>query len=451
MSGKNLDKALLSLYVNEPLISAVLSRMRLVQEPDKDYVAKTDGRRIWVGKAGLELPYRQLTFVLAHEVMHALSHHTSLRRPAALKHVYAGMQMDENTRRLWNLWAIACDVSINTRLEASQSVKSGRMERPRMDYYNASKVGLSREWVLQEATEEQVFEALLKENFDCGDSEPDLVPAQSSDGVAGEGSEDGEDTNEETGDAGAGGGGQKDDTPLSPEEVESALASVSVMRGASAGGDFIGKELVAGRYFSGLDWRKLLTEALLEPQAGGDVTWSRRSRRSHVDDVILPASRSYAASLYVVVDVSGSVLHYVEKFLGEVRRIIESVDLSYVQVIVHDDELRNLVESHSKDEMLMEIQNLRVRSGGGTRFASVIQHIVRECKGANPPTAVVWLTDLECTDTHMTKLFLSKIPKTLPFFWVVPDWLSYVNHSHITCGKILPFGDTKGEEHGLAA
>lgn len=439
--SKAFDKAMLVLYTSEPLISAVLARMRLVPEPGKGYVAKTDGRTIWVGRDGLKLPYRELAFVLAHEVMHALSYHTTLRRPAALKHVHAGMQMDGNTRRLWSLWAIACDVCINTRLEVSQSVKTGRLARPRMDYFNALEIGMKPDWVLN-ATEEEVFEELLARGFDAGSGLPDLLPAQGAgEGGDGDGDDEG-DTNSSA--EGASEAGSLPDSPLTPEEVESIVASVAVMRGAGDNDGFIGQEAIAGRYASVLDWRRLLVEALVEPQAGGDVTWSRRSRRSPVEDVIFPASRSHTASLYIIVDMSDSVEIYAERFLSEVRRIMENVDLSFVQVIRHSCSMDVVLETYSKDEALVEMEKLRLRVGGGTWFRPVVEHLVRACRGENPPTAVVWLTDLECSDTTETAQALKKIPSSVPFFWVTPEKVTGPGYFHITRGLVLPLDTARG-------
>lgn len=421
------EGARLLLYSHEPLIAAAVASLKIVEQPERDMVAETNGREIFVGKLFLGLMKQEAAFVLAHEVMHVLSQHCGKRLPSDLWHL-KGKKVSEvsaEDRFKLDLWARACDVLINEKLLRSINCERGLIVFPEtIGGERASRYGLTPSRVLQ-MTEEELYERLKQgcpQSIDgpeigSGDGQQEGASVKGI-GQHGDSSADGMDRQE----AGSGWGeGQHGDVVpapdgegLSDKDVEAILSLAAISAGSEAD-QFIGRELVQSRLTRPRDWKAELMEALTQPLAGGDVTWSRRNRRVPSDEVVLPAVRDWQASLAVVIDLSGSTIPYVDRFLQELKSIVSQVPMERLRVLTHTTTVEEVLDVGSNDEAWMRLDDLPLGRTGGTYYAPVAEKLLE----MGDLTAVVWLTDLMPADWATAGPLLVRLGR--PLVWAVPE------------------------------
>ncbi len=141
-------------------------------------------------------------------------------------------------------------------------------------------------------------------------------------------------------------------------------------------------------------WRRVLRRAVrrsLRATSGWeDPTYRVPNRRSSPSDrFIRPGSRSWVATVAVVVDTSGSMgRRELGRALGELQGILDAGRRGRVLAYSCDTELTRLPASRRLSELADHLVG-----GGGTDMSHAIQQVVRPAKPADRPDLVVVLTD----------------------------------------------------------
>jgi len=406
---RRLEAAQVKLLLQEPFVGAVLSSLRLV-EASIPHLMATDGGTIYYSEECADLPDTALRGLLLHEAMHVmLKHH--LRWPRELRHVGERLragepvpaQLMEEWRTKRRALGLAFDVKINRTIQRSDSCRQGAVALPGEGVFSLQQFGID-DATVDASTEETLYEMLLQA-LSCGGDN-----AQGGDSAGGHSGEAGAQA-----EAGADGGACDVLTPgegsMDSDAVDMTLQRAAVAANRVGGlGGFLGEELVPSVRNSLVDWKRLLVCALTQ-RAGGDRSWSRRSRRSMVMPVVLPGRKEERLeSVTAVLDTSGSCYGAISEWLGQLKYLLDTLPVESLRVLAHGTKAQELfsglVEEFDADE-------LHVPRGGGTRFAPVVD-LVNE----SPSEAVVWLTDLESFDGLPGGVLPRVNAKEL--VWVVP-------------------------------
>ncbi len=136
-----------------------------------------------------------------------------------------------------------------------------------------------------------------------------------------------------------------------------------------------------------LGWRDLIARFVARSRRS-DRRWDRPDRRFVARGLYLPGRTASAHRLVVVLDVSGSTLACLPRFLGELRGILTSGAVETVRVLACDAALQLDTVLAAGD--IAAVGQLPLRGGGGTDFRPVFARL-RETGEA--PDGVIVLTD----------------------------------------------------------
>ena len=331
---KALTEARVYLMSRLPFVYVVMHRMLKFEWAEGLGTASTDGRMIkFDPDFMLSLNYQHRAFVLAHECLHAVFHHTAQFKDLMGRNLF-------NKPFVPKLANISADYVINHILH------SAGIPKPDMALYDEKFTG-DMGW-------KEVYKELLpKVKFTSCSA---CSGAKGNDGNgAGDGAGDGDDT------AGGGGGlrlpkpanGQKQfdihelkEDPRSESQWKQAIAE-AVQAQKSRGDLPGGLQAVVDEFLEPkISWREELRAELLSSQKGEGSTWNRPNRRAKIlFDAYLPASCDYMTGTVVVgVDTSGSVSDAeLSSFMSEVSGILadappEELWLLSVDAKVHEAE-----------------------------------------------------------------------------------------------------------------
>lgn len=356
-----MTKAKAQLILDHPFFASILLGMAMVEDSSVPTMA-TDGESIrfnpeWVAT----LKLNELTFVLAHEVMHCVFQH-----------------MTRRNHRDPAKWNIAGDYVINDVL-----VKERVGAMPHGGLLNPQLV------IDGHGTTDGVYNLL-----------PEPPPKQ--DGSQGEHPGAGQPGGplDHVSDAG------QDQATNAQKEAEMRVRVVQARNAAkmagklSAGLERLVSDLVQPR----VDWRAVLRR-FLTTRAKIDLSYSRPKRRFLAEDIYLPGmTGERLGRIAVAVDCSGSIdQKTLAEFTAEIKAIAEDTRPEAIDVIYFDSEVlkREVFESGA------EI-NIQPIGGGGTAFSPVFRALQE-----SEPVACVVLTDLCCND-------FGPVPE-FPVLWASTD------------------------------
>ena len=138
------------------------------------------------------------------------------------------------------------------------------------------------------------------------------------------------------------------------------------------------------------DWRAHLRQFLEQVQPS-DYSWQRPARMYLPFGLYLPGQqRENMPRIGIFVDTSRSTTHLREMFAVEATSIIREARPEAVDVIYVDTHVRRHQEFLPDDELTFEMMG-----GGGTIFQPGFDWFT---DAANPPAAVIVLTDLEADE-----------------------------------------------------
>src|SRR5262245_28840198 len=338
-----LARARSRLLLDAPWFGSLALRLDVVLDDTFPGLAATDGTRVIFNPREVHfIPERCVTTVLAHEVLHC-----------ALLHLW---RLGARDRELWN---IAADHAINLALQENnfpfpptgpwQGLKDPRFK------------GMSAE---------QIY-AILRDESPPPPPEgwvPDLQDPQSGDGQEG------------TGKMTAG------DWQIATEQ-----ATVVARR---AGRLPAGVERLIGQVKeASVDWRAVLRD-FVDHTIPSDYRWTRPNRRHIADGLYLPGVYKENAPRFVVaVDTSGSITQpMLDQMAGELTTILSDVRPERLDVVYCDAAIQGTA-SFEPDGAPVELKFL---GGGGTAFKPVFDWVA---KSGDEPACLIYLTDLESSDT----------------------------------------------------
>lgn len=344
-----LAKARAALIIDQPFFASILLPMPLIESSDIPTMA-TDGESIlfnpeWSDKLTLQ----ETIFVMAHEVLHCVFDH-----------------MGRRGQRGPNRWNQAADYVINQIL-----VSDGVGTMPHGGLYNPS---------------------LYKQGGETAEGIYKLLPEENENKKAGEkgGALD------HVFDSGTDNGKAPTDQAKIAEKSASLKVRVIAAKNAakmqgklSAGMDRLVSELVKPK----IDWKTELRRFLTK-QAKTDFSYARPKRRFLSEDLYLPSlTGQRMGRVFVAVDCSGSVNQkMLDMFSAELNAIKSDLRPESMDVIYFDSSVCGAIESYGPDDTL----NLKMRGGGGTDFAPVIQAVNATLASQDAPACLVFLTDLVC-------------------------------------------------------
>lgn len=369
-------KARSGLILDQPFFASILLAMPISVNNEVTTMA-TDGESVcynenWVST----LTQSEVTFVLAHETLHCVFQH-----------------MGRRDKREPNRWNQAADYVINQILVDE---KVGVMPS----------VGL-------------LNKALVTKGLGTAEGVYNLLPKDAEKNKAG--SKNG--SLDQMHDAGSEmGTGKPDAATLSQKNAEMKVRIIQAKNSAKMQGKLsAGLERLCGEALKvKTDWRSVLRRFLTE-RAKVDFSYARPKRRFLAEDIYLPSLIGEKLGAIVVpIDCSGSINDAILKRFGaEINAIKQDTKPSEVKIIYFDSRVLR-IDTFGPEEDIV----LKPCGGGGTAFSPVFKAIE---KFETPPTACVFLTDLECND-------FGPMPE-YPVLWAT------TSRTNAPFGEIVELGD----------
>ena len=417
-----------------PFIGSIALRMEMVPVRDiRVRTACTDGNSVYFDIAFLSsLTREEQTFVLAHEVWHAVMMHLVRRQ-----------------NRNPELFNIATDKEVNYMLQK--------------DGFTAPKELLFPTKEEEGKCAEEIYEMLLKKmknkqqqqqnkngnSFNCNgqpsqngsqgdkdgnktgefrgqfdkhvyDGMEDGQPNQSSNGQNGDGDGDGDSNSnsyseltDKYGKVGLDSDFQpkvsKDFADKMRETIVSEAQRVEKMKGSLP--EHI-KELVKKCTQAEIKWQEVLAQFVTRCYNSGNRSWIPPNRRHVHNGVYLQSRQATKIKLAVGIDTSGSTMSDRSKFLGELHSLIKSFGMFDLSIIECDAEVGAYKHYTQDDNLDFEIDNgeYAMSGGGGTAMRPIFDYILDnqiEC-------------DALCimTDGYIDSIPTNPIP-SLPVLWVI--------------------------------
>ena len=244
-------------------------------------------------------------------------------------------------------------------------------------------------------------------------------------------SEDGEDSDPETGETqspegeeGAN-GEMPGTTALSGAdfgEAEAMMQVAQAMNFAKAQGNLPGSinDLVEEILNPKVRWEQVV-ERFMENCNQDDYTWLVPDRRFLHQNMYLPGLESEGVDEFVVVlDTSGSTIKFIPQFLGEVSKLASVLKFRKLYIMYVDTKVQ-CVDEYGKGDL--PIKPGRTYGGGGTSFRPAFSWLEERCI---TPKGMVYLTD-----TYGT---FPSTPPSYPVLWTVPK--------ECKIRQEIPFGET---------
>lgn len=172
------------------------------------------------------------------------------------------------------------------------------------------------------------------------------------------------------------------------QAIRQGRVAAQRLHGTGAGGR--DRELDALLYPK-VDWREALREFITSTCSGRDFSsWRRLNRRYLSQDLALPITVSERLERIVIaVDTSGSIQKELQRFLTEVKDIMEGLRPEYVDLIYWDTQVA-AHEVYTEATLDTLLQSTKPRGGGGTAPRCVSDYLFRQ---GIKPQCVVMFTD----------------------------------------------------------
>ncbi|MFN3705309.1 MAG: DUF2201 family putative metallopeptidase [Thermoflexales bacterium] len=172
------------------------------------------------------------------------------------------------------------------------------------------------------------------------------------------------------------------------QAIRQGRVAAQRLHGTGAGGR--DRELDALLYPK-VDWREALREFITSTCSGRDFSsWRRINRRYLSQDLALPITVSERLErIAIAVDTSGSIQKELQRFLTEVKDIMEGLRPEYVDLIYWDTQVA-AHEVYTEATLDTLLQSTKPRGGGGTAPRCVSDYLFRQ---GIKPQCVVMFTD----------------------------------------------------------
>jgi predicted metal-dependent peptidase len=317
--------ARVGLLLRHPFFGNLATRLQIKEASDWLPTAATDGRHIYFNREFFTpLTTKQVEFVIAHEILHAVFDH-----------------MGRNEGRDRKIWNIAADYCVNGQLTRD---RIGEVPSAIQIFHDAKYYGWSAEQVYDEIYEKYDDEELnalgqlLDEHVDWGDQD------------------------------GSGGKPQysKDELKKIRDEMREAVMQAAQAAGAGnipASVARMIKDLTEPK----MNWREILRQQI-QSTIKNDYTFMRPNRKGWHMSAILPGTNyDETIDICVAIDMSGSIGDEQAKdFLTEIKGIMEEYKDFKIKLWCFDTQVYNEADfdGYSMDNFV----DYEPMGGGGTEF-----------------------------------------------------------------------------------
>jgi predicted metal-dependent peptidase len=317
--------ARVGLLLRHPFFGNLATRMGIKEADDWLPTAATDGRNIYFNrKFFTPLTVKQVEFVIAHEILHAVFDHMSRREGRDPK-----------------VFNIACDYAVN-----------GQIVRDRIGDYNLPDIKIFHDPKYYGWSAEQVYDEIY-EKYD----EEQLAAL-------------GQMLDEHLDSDGNGKDGQPKYTKEQLKEIRDEMRE-AVMQAAQAAGagnvpasiQRMIKELTEPK----MNWREIIRQQI-QSTIKNDYTFMRPNRKGWHMSAILPGTNyDETIDICVAIDMSGSIGDDQAKdFLTEIKGIMEEYKDFNIKLWCFDTRVYN--EASFTGYTVDEFDEYEVAGGGGTEF-----------------------------------------------------------------------------------
>jgi predicted metal-dependent peptidase len=348
------------LLLDFPWFGSLAMRLKIDQSSEIKTFA-TDGTRLLYNPAtAATYTDAELVGVLAHETMHC-----------ALLHPYRRANRDPK------LWNVATDYAINSEL-----IRSG-LKLPANVLIDAQFDGLSADVIYARLAKQSPQQPQPQGNpSGTPGTEPDTGEIQDAPPEPAPSSPQPADADQPA--------------PAQPQQMTAtdwqiaAEQATDVARGFGKLPGGIDRAVKQSRT-EPVDWRAILRE-FIEHTAPSDYSWTSPNRRHIANGLYLPGIvKENIGPLAVAVDTSGSIDGaLLAAFAKELNAIASEAKPEFITVLYCDASVQSSETFSPDDEIVMH-----PAGGGGTRFAPVFDAI---SKWEQPPVALIYFTDLDCSD-----------------------------------------------------
>lgn len=377
-----LTKARAALILDQPFFASIILPIPMIEDNSVNTWA-TDGEKIFYNSDWTEkLTLSEITFVLAHEVLHCVFEHFTRRG-----------------QRNHNRWNIAADYIINNALAEQKigSMPKGGLHDPKIvKQGNGTAEGIYN--ILPKETEQ-------KQSGTKGGAMDDIIDAGTGNQPGQSGGADclkgpGNNTGGSMGPIIQGKGQPGKNPPLdqstkTAKESEMRVKVIQAKNAAKMQGklsDALGR-LVDDLTKVKTDWRQVLRN-FISQRTKSELSFARPKRRFLADDLNLPSLvGEKLGSIAIAVDFSGSVSQAeIQKFQREINAIIQDCRPSEIKIIPFNDIVLDVETVDVSDGQPI---NIKTYPPGGTAFSPIFEAIAQF---EQPPIACIVLTDLYCND-----------------------------------------------------
>ena len=411
-----------------PFIGSIALRMEMVPVRDiRVRTACTDGNSVYFDIAFLSsLTREEQTFVLAHEVWHAVMMHLvrlQNRNPelfniATDKEVNYMLQKDgfvapkellfptkeEEGKCAEEIYEMLLKKMKNKQQQNKNGNSSNSNRQPNQNGSQSDKNG-NKTGEFKGQFDKHVYDGM-----------EDGQPNQSSNGQNGDGDSSNNSYDELTdkyGKVGLDSDFQpkvsKDFADKMRETIVSEAQRVEKMKGSLPAHI---KELVKKCTQAEIKWQEVLAQFVTRCYNSGNRSWIPPNRRHIHNGVYLQSRQATKIKLAVGIDTSGSTMGDRSKFLGELHSLIKSFGMFELSIIECDAEVGAYKHYTQDDNLDFEIDNgeYAMSGGGGTAMRPIFDYILDnqiEC-------------DALCimTDGYIDSIPTNPIP-SLPVLWVI--------------------------------
>ena len=317
--------ARVGLLLRHPFFGNLATRMGIKEADDWLPTAATDGRNIYFNREFFTpLTVKQVEFVIAHEILHAVFDHMSRREGRDPK-----------------VFNIACDFAVN-----------GQIVRDRIGDHNLPNIQIFHDPKYYGWSAEQVYDEL----YEKYDEEQLAALGQMLD----------EHLDPENG----GGNGQPKYTKEQLKEIRDEMREAVMQAAQAAGAGNVPasiarmiKELTEPK----MNWREMLRQQI-QSTIKNDYTFMRPNRKGWHMSAILPGTNyDETIDICVAIDMSGSIGDEQAKdFLSEIKGIMEEYKEFKIKLWCFDTSIYN--EQDFDGYNMDEFMDYEPMGGGGTDF-----------------------------------------------------------------------------------
>lgn len=336
-SREKIVKSRIRLLFDQPFFGNLASRLRLVNADSWCGTAATDGINLYYNSKFIDkLSAGEVTFLIAHEVLHVAYDH-----------------MNRRGDRDPDLYNIASDYAINADLKRH---KIGTFITTVPALYESK---------YDKMSSEQIYDDLLKNaaSIDLDSLLDKLL-------------DDHMDDQKKNGSGQVNGGRPvltKEQRDAISKEIKQAVISAYQQSGSGSIPDGIKREIDQWLNPT-LPWKDLI-QMNVNSTVKHDYSWSRPSRKGWHLDAILPSmNHDERVEVDVAIDASGSITEKQLKiFLSEIKSIMDTFAEYEINVFSFDTKVYNDVKFTTDGSE--ELENYTVRGGGGTSFECIFSHL----------------------------------------------------------------------------